>query len=85
MTTLNGFSAVMGCDIRPLGNDACERFFQWFAGAAGATAPEDAPDLTFALAHCDDGVTWCKWDAGENRWRTGNEANSKISPPVKLV
>jgi len=84
MSQLNGFSAVMGCEIKPLENAACETFFQWFTGAAGATAPEDAPGLTFVLAHCDDGVTWCKWDAAENRWRTGNEANPKISPPVRM-
>jgi CRISPR-associated protein (TIGR03984 family) len=83
MTTLNGFSAVMGCEIRPLENGACEEHFHWFAGVDKAKAPEGAPDLKFALAHCDDGVTWAKWDADGNRWRTGHEANPKVSPPVR--
>lgn len=83
MTTLNGFSEVAGCDIAPMESAECETYLRWLAGEDGPAAPAGATDFTSALAHCDDGVTWGKWDAAENRWRTGNEAFSKISPLVR--
>lgn len=65
--------------------ESCERFLAWLLGdstdiPAGCA---DAEDVQWSLAHCDDGVTWGRYDTDAGRWVLGNEVAPKISPLIR--
>ncbi|HDH26706.1 MAG TPA: hypothetical protein ENH00_11040 [Actinobacteria bacterium] len=37
----------------------------------------------WALAHCDDGVTWGTFDTDLSSWRLGSEVVPDVSPPIR--
>lgn len=53
------------------------------AGAQPALAPEGADGLVWCLAHCDDGVTWGRYDAQTQRWILGSQAEPAVSPLIR--
>ncbi len=74
--------APAGAQMRILDERACARLLEWLL--RGGEAPQEAsPDLRWALAHLDDGVTWGRFDAAEGRWRLGSEIKPTVSPPVR--
>jgi len=75
--------ALAGFDPTPLESPACERYVSWLLGEENATAPEDASGLVWALAHCDDGVTWGRYDAAARAWRLGDQVAPEVSPPIR--
>lgn len=74
--------ALVGYDLASLDPSTCERYVSWLLGEGNAAAPEEASGLVWALAHCDDGVTWGCYDAGV--WRLGNHVAPEVSPPIRL-
>lgn len=75
--------SLAGCVLRSLDGEACERHLAWLLGEADPPASAEAKGLRWALAHCDDGVTWGRYDVAENVWRLGNQAAPDVSPPVR--
>lgn len=54
---------VYGCSLHRF-HDAAT-LLAWVNGKGPAIA--DAADISWLLAHCNDGVVWGKWDTGQNR------------------
>ncbi len=75
--------ALAGCDLASLDSSTCERYVSWLLGEENAAAPEEASGLVWALAHCDDGVTWGRYDAVARAWRLGEHVAPEVSPPVR--
>lgn len=75
--------ALAGCDLTPLDSPTCERYVSWLLGEENAAATDGATGLVWALAHCDDGVTWGRYDAGAKAWRFGNHVAPEVSPPIR--
>ncbi len=74
---------VHGCTLTPLDHQVCSELVKWLLGGM---APENAEGLKWALAHCDDGVTWGRWEARDNRWVTGDDKiRQDISPKIRLA
>jgi len=67
-----------------LNAETCERYLDWLLAKDAVAAPEGATGLDRALAHCDDGVTWGRFDASAKVWRLGNQAAPEVSPPLRL-
>lgn len=76
--------AIAGCDLTLLDSPACEQYVSWLLGEKRAISPEQAAGFVWALAHCDDGVTWGRYDADATAWRLGNHVAPGVSPPVRL-
>ncbi len=72
-----------GFDLAALDSSLCQRYIAWLLGEEKAAAPEDAAGLVWALAHCDDGVTWGRYDADEKVWRLGNQVAPQVSPGIR--
>lgn len=83
MTSSEAPPALFGCDLSPLDSEACERYLAWLLGQTGAGEPEEARGLAWALAHCDDGVTWGRYDAAAKVWRLGSQVVPEVSPPIR--
>lgn len=75
--------ALTGCVIEPMDATACERYLAWLLGEPRAGPPTDATNLPWALAHCDDGVTWGRYDGHQATWLFGNEVEPEVSPPLR--
>lgn len=75
--------ALTGCNLAALDSSTCERYVSWLVDEENAAAPEEASGLVWALAHCDDGVTWGRYDAGAKAWRLGNHVAPEVSPPIR--
>lgn len=75
--------AIAGCDLTSLDLSACERYVSWQLGEGDAAAPEGATGLVWALAHCDDGVTWGRYDGAARAWRLGNQVAPDVSPSIR--
>ncbi len=82
MTETEASPVLGGCDLSVLDSTACQRYLAWMIGENEATAPEGATGLDWALAHCDDGVTWGRYDAAAAVWLLGNQVAPEISPPI---
>lgn len=65
-----------------LDSSACGHYLSWLLGEDPPTLPKLVPGLVWALAHCDDGVTWGRYDAKMNSWHLGNRAFPDLSPSV---
>ncbi len=77
---------IAGAVIEPLDAETCERYLARLLGEAGqgaAGAPAGAPRFTWALAHCDDGVTWGRHHSDAGIWRLGSQAVPQVSPPIR--
>lgn len=74
---------LAGCDLTPLDSPTCERYISWLLGEENTAVPEEASGLVWALAHCDDGVTWGCYDAAARAWRLGNQVAPEVSPPIR--
>ena len=74
-----------GCQIERLDAEACDRYLAWLLGDSSSSPPDrdQAANLVWALAHCDDGVTWGRYDTGEHRWALGSEVAPDVSPPIR--
>lgn len=75
--------ALAGCDLALLDSSTCERYVSWLLGEENAAVPEGTAALVWALAHCDDGVTWGRYDAETKAWRLGNQVAPEVSSPVR--
>ncbi len=72
-----------GYVIEPLDAAACDRFLGWLLGEPGSDSPGGATGLAWALAHCDDGVTWGRFDPESKTWRLGHQVVPAVSPPIR--
>jgi CRISPR-associated protein (TIGR03984 family) len=77
------FSAPSGWVVEELDNDACKQYLNWLLGDSQATAEGEHLPVDWALAHCDDGVTWGRYDADAKVWQLGNQVAPDISPPIR--
>lgn len=75
--------AIAGCELTPLDSSTCEGYVSWLRGEESVAAPEGATGLAWALAHCDDGVTWGRYDEAARAWRLGNQVAPDVSPPIR--
>ena len=75
--------ALTGCHLEALDAAECARHLAWLLGEKEATEPERATGLVWALAHCDDGVTWGRYNAAAKVWRLGNQVAPEVSPPIR--
>ncbi len=76
---------LAGCELRPLTPEACQQFLHWLLN--NGSPPQDTLsqlELGWALAHCDDGVTWGRWDSRANRWQLGCAFDAELSPSIIL-
>lgn len=74
-------TAPAGCVIRPVETDA---YLAWLLGGQQAAIPEDATGLVWALAHCDDGVTWGRYAVPDApSWNFGNQFFPDVSPAIQ--
>lgn len=83
MTGSESSSVLDGCELAALGSARCGLYLSWLLGKDGSAPPEEAHGLRWALAHCDDGVTWGRFDAEQQVWRLGSDVAPKISPQVR--
>lgn len=83
MTPIESAPILSGGELSTLDSIACQRYLAWLLDDREATVPEEAIRLDWALAHCDDGVTWGRYDTGEQLWRLGNQVAPEISPPIR--
>ncbi|MBI2567945.1 MAG: hypothetical protein HYV63_13015 [Candidatus Schekmanbacteria bacterium] len=81
MTATETSPLLAGCELSTLDSAVCQRWLAWLLGDSNV-APEGAPGLHWALAHCDDGVTWGRYDADAKVWRLGNQVAPEVSPPI---
>lgn len=71
--------ALAGAELETLDSAKCERALAWLLGEE-SQPPELPGGLKWALAHCDDGVTWGRWDAAEGRWLLASGVKPDVSP-----
>lgn len=83
MTKTEATPDLAGCELSVLDPTACDEYLAWLLGREYAAPPEGALALHWALAHCDDGVTWGRYDRGTGVWRLGSEVAPGISPPIR--
>jgi CRISPR-associated protein (TIGR03984 family) len=83
MTALESPLALAGCELASLDSSTCERYVSWLLGDENTPTPEGATGLVWALAHCDDGVTWGRYDQAARAWRLGNQVAPGVSPPIR--
>jgi len=76
-------SIPAGCVIQPLDAEACERYLAWLLGEQTGAIPDDNIGAVWALGHCDDGVTWGRYDLGVSCWRFGNRFFADVSPAIR--
>lgn len=74
---------LVGGSLSPLDGAACDRWLAWLLAESGSSRPEDAAELTWLLAHCDDGVTWGRYDPAPESWRLGSDAVPDVSPTIR--
>lgn len=73
---------VWGCQSTALDDAICKQFVSWVLGRGAA--PGNIPScLAWALAHCDDGVTWGRYDAQQALWRLGNQVAPEVAPEIQ--
>lgn len=83
MTWIESASVLDGCELAALDSARCGQYLSWMLGEDGAASPEETHGLRWALAHCDDGVTWGCFDAERKVWHLGSHVAPKISPQVR--
>lgn len=83
MTSAEANSALSGCEVTKLEAATCQRYLAWLLGEDDAAKPQGATGLVWALAHCDEGVTWGRFDPKLNIWRLGNQVAPDVSPPIR--
>src|SRR5258708_37711508 len=64
------------CSITPLDGAACDALVTAIASGDGSAAPE----TSWLLGHCEDGVIWGTRRAGG--WRLSSSAFPDVSPPL---
>lgn len=70
-----------GCVIQPINAAA---YLSWLLGEQSETIPKDTVGLVWALAHCDDGVTWGRRSGpGAPSWNFGNQFFPDVSPAIR--
>lgn len=74
---------IAGCEIKPLNKATCEDYLSWLISEGKAQAPAEAAGLVCTLAHCDDGVTWGRYDEAAGAWRLGSQVAPDVSPPIR--
>jgi CRISPR-associated protein (TIGR03984 family) len=73
---------LAGARMEALTPAKCEQVLEWLLN--GGPAPEGLPeDLRWALAHCNDGVTWGRYEAQDKRWQLSSGVKPELSPPVR--
>jgi len=75
-------SSLAGCSLSPLDSETCRLYLGWLVGEKVAV-PQEAPGPIWALAHCDNGVTWGCRDKDNGVWHLGNQAVPGISPQIR--
>lgn len=67
--------------------ETCASYLVWLLGEPQTAAPDETTGLAWALAHCDDGVTWGRYDEDEHTWYFGNQAypvpNQSPAPQIR--
>jgi CRISPR-associated protein (TIGR03984 family) len=74
---------LAGCLLRGLDVGACERYIAWLRAEAVDGPLSEAAELELALAHCDDGVTWGRYDREAKRWQLGHQHVPSVSPAIR--
>lgn len=77
------------CAIDPLDVDACLNLLNWVRNETPnlrdrslRVEQSQREGLRWLIAHCDDGVTWGRWSAKDNRWQTAFEVFPELSPEI---
>lgn len=73
--------APAGCNLSLLDDTACQQRLAWLLGEGENLIPEETSGLKWALAHCDDGVTWGRYEA--EVWHFGNQVAPEVSPSIR--
>jgi CRISPR-associated protein (TIGR03984 family) len=81
-TSVSG-AELAGCILRPVDAEACERYIAWLRGEAVDGPLPEAAELEWALAHCDDGVTWGRYDREAKGWQLGHQHVPSVSPAIR--
>lgn len=69
---------LAGCTVQPIDVEA---YFTWLLGEPGTDIPKGAAGMVWALAHCDDGVTWGRRNSpGISNWILGSQLFPDICP-----
>lgn len=82
MTAIEVTPVLTGGALSLLDADACQRYLSWLLGDRDP-ASEGPFGLNWALVHCDNGVTWGRFDAGAGIWRLGNLIVPEVSPSIR--
>jgi CRISPR-associated protein (TIGR03984 family) len=83
MTMTETLYAPADAHVSPLDSSACRGYLAWLFGEKDAVEPEGSSGLNWMLAHCDDGVTWGRYDAGPRVWRQSHQVAPEVSPPIR--
>lgn len=73
-------TGIADCKIHQLTVGQCESLLTWLLGGPRT---EIDHQLNWALAHCDDGVTWGRYDQESKRWLLGSDVCKEVSPTVR--
>jgi CRISPR-associated protein (TIGR03984 family) len=71
-----GALQLHGCTITPLDGSACDAL----VAAIASGDPSAAPETTWLLAYCDDGVIWGV--RRQSGWRLSSSVFPDVSPPL---
>jgi len=84
-SSANGNAGLSGCIISSLDESTCRHYLNWVLGGRAPEPPEgcDALEFEWLLVHCQDGVTWGRFDQEGGKWCMGSDVPPDISPPVR--
>lgn len=68
------------CTIEAISGQDCAGWLAWVRGRG--EAPSTAGTPKWLLAHCDDGVTWGRFDSAGAGWRLSSQLFPDLSPDI---
>lgn len=74
-------NSTAGCRISSVDCETCGRFVAWFRGK-GDRPGSVQDNWEWGLVHCDDGVTWGRFDPIKKAWRSSSESFPDGCPVV---
>lgn len=77
-------SGPAGCEIQQLEPNDIEAYVAWLLCEPDAVVPDSASGLKWALAHCDDGVTWGRRTGPDSPgWCFGSQFFLEACPAIR--
>jgi CRISPR-associated protein (TIGR03984 family) len=71
-------NTIVGCTITTIEADECLKWLTWIDGKTNE--PPREGNFQWLLAHCDDGVTWGRFDS--SGWQLGSQVFSDLCPEI---